>query len=283
MPTSSSWACPRRRSRRPWASSSRCASPRGRGSVARQGPRAPARHAADGGARGGVRRSAGGLRGRSRSCAREVEAGAGLVCASHSEVLAHGVADAFSAAAWSARSPTIRWGWSWRGWPRTPPRWPWAPPRPRASTRRAWRRRTSSSRCSPWRCGAVVRRARSSGAPAPATSWPRPSLPAPATARPGSCWRRRAGRRDHRARGPGGGGPRDRPAPGRGNRAGRAAGAVVSALAHLIEGTLPLEEWVKMVRAEQPEPARFGRRLRARPGWWKDSPPGFANASRAGG
>ncbi len=44
---------------------------------------------------------------------------------------------------------------------------------------------------------------------------------------------------------------------------------VVSALAHLIEGTLPLEEWVKMVRAEQPEPARFGRRLRARPGWWE--------------
>jgi glycerol-3-phosphate dehydrogenase (NAD(P)+) len=43
---------------------------------------------------------------------------------------------------------------------------------------------------------------------------------------------------------------------------------VVSALAHLIEGTLPLDEWIKMVRAKQPEPARFGRRLRGRPGWW---------------
>ncbi|HEU0023677.1 MAG TPA: NAD(P)H-dependent glycerol-3-phosphate dehydrogenase [Thermoleophilaceae bacterium] len=43
---------------------------------------------------------------------------------------------------------------------------------------------------------------------------------------------------------------------------------VVSALASLIEGTLPLEDWVRMVRAKQPEPARFGRRLRARPGWW---------------
>ena len=44
---------------------------------------------------------------------------------------------------------------------------------------------------------------------------------------------------------------------------------VVSALAHLIEGTLPLDDWIKMVRAKQPEPARFGRRLRARPGWWE--------------
>jgi glycerol-3-phosphate dehydrogenase (NAD(P)+) len=43
---------------------------------------------------------------------------------------------------------------------------------------------------------------------------------------------------------------------------------VVSALAHLIEGSLPLDEWVSMVRAKQPEPARFGRRL-ARRGWWR--------------
>jgi len=43
---------------------------------------------------------------------------------------------------------------------------------------------------------------------------------------------------------------------------------VVSALAHLIEGTLPLDDWIRMVRAKQPEPARFGRRLRSRPGWW---------------
>jgi glycerol-3-phosphate dehydrogenase (NAD(P)+) len=43
---------------------------------------------------------------------------------------------------------------------------------------------------------------------------------------------------------------------------------VVSALARLIEGTLPLDDWVRMVRAKQPEPARFGRRLRRRRGWW---------------
>ena len=46
---------------------------------------------------------------------------------------------------------------------------------------------------------------------------------------------------------------------------------VLTALAHLIDGTLPLEEWVGLVRAKQPPPARFGRpatwwaRLRA---WW---------------
>ena len=46
---------------------------------------------------------------------------------------------------------------------------------------------------------------------------------------------------------------------------------VLSALAHLIDGTLPLEDWVGLVRAKQPPPARFGRpatwwaRLRS---WW---------------
>jgi glycerol-3-phosphate dehydrogenase (NAD(P)+) len=39
---------------------------------------------------------------------------------------------------------------------------------------------------------------------------------------------------------------------------------VTSALAHLIEGSLPVDEWVALVRAKQPAPARFGR-----PGtWW---------------
>jgi len=33
---------------------------------------------------------------------------------------------------------------------------------------------------------------------------------------------------------------------------------VVSALAHLIEGSMPLDDWVAMVRAKQPPPARFG-------------------------
>jgi glycerol-3-phosphate dehydrogenase (NAD(P)+) len=33
---------------------------------------------------------------------------------------------------------------------------------------------------------------------------------------------------------------------------------VTSALAHLIEGTLPLDDWISMVRAKQPPPAGFG-------------------------
>jgi glycerol-3-phosphate dehydrogenase (NAD(P)+) len=39
---------------------------------------------------------------------------------------------------------------------------------------------------------------------------------------------------------------------------------VIVALAHLIEGSLPLDEWVAMVRAKQPPPARFGRPTT----WW---------------
>ena len=34
---------------------------------------------------------------------------------------------------------------------------------------------------------------------------------------------------------------------------------VVSALSRLIDGTLPLDDWVELVRAKQPPPARFGR------------------------
>jgi glycerol-3-phosphate dehydrogenase (NAD(P)+) len=46
-------------------------------------------------------------------------------------------------------------------------------------------------------------------------------------------------------------------------RAGLAA-PVTSALAHLIDGTLPLDRWIEMVRAKQPPPAGF-----AHPGtWW---------------
>jgi glycerol-3-phosphate dehydrogenase (NAD(P)+) len=47
---------------------------------------------------------------------------------------------------------------------------------------------------------------------------------------------------------------------------------VLTALAHLIDGSLPLDDWVELVRAKQPPPARFGRpatwwaRLRA---WWR--------------
>jgi len=39
---------------------------------------------------------------------------------------------------------------------------------------------------------------------------------------------------------------------------------VTSALARLIEGTLPVDEWVALVRAKQPPPARFGRPRT----WW---------------
>lgn len=41
---------------------------------------------------------------------------------------------------------------------------------------------------------------------------------------------------------------------------------VTSALARLIDGSLPRDEWVSMVRAKQPAPARFGRPSTW--GWW---------------
>ena len=41
-------------------------------------------------------------------------------------------------------------------------------------------------------------------------------------------------------------------------------GPVIRALAQLIEGTMPLEDWVALVRAEQPAPARFSRPST----WW---------------
>jgi glycerol-3-phosphate dehydrogenase (NAD(P)+) len=41
---------------------------------------------------------------------------------------------------------------------------------------------------------------------------------------------------------------------------------VTAALARLIAGELPLDDWMKLVRALQPEPARFRGRLRA---WWR--------------
>jgi hypothetical protein len=39
---------------------------------------------------------------------------------------------------------------------------------------------------------------------------------------------------------------------------------VTGALARLIEGTLPLDDWIELVRAMQPAPARFGRPST----WW---------------
>jgi glycerol-3-phosphate dehydrogenase (NAD(P)+) len=39
---------------------------------------------------------------------------------------------------------------------------------------------------------------------------------------------------------------------------------VTSALARLIDGDLPLDDWIALVRAKQPPPARIGRPLT----WW---------------
>ena len=39
---------------------------------------------------------------------------------------------------------------------------------------------------------------------------------------------------------------------------------VISALARLIEGSMPLDEWIALVRAKQPAPARFSRPST----WW---------------
>jgi glycerol-3-phosphate dehydrogenase (NAD(P)+) len=39
---------------------------------------------------------------------------------------------------------------------------------------------------------------------------------------------------------------------------------VVTALANLIEGSMPLDDWIAMVRAKQPPPARFSRPRT----WW---------------
>jgi len=39
---------------------------------------------------------------------------------------------------------------------------------------------------------------------------------------------------------------------------------VITALAHLIEGSMPLDDWVALVRAKQPPPARFSRPST----WW---------------
>ncbi len=61
-------------------------------------------------------------------------------------------------------------------------------------------------------------------------------------------------------------------------RAGVAA-PVVSALAHLIEGSMPLDEWVAMVRAKQPPPARF----RGPTNWWSRVRTWFRRTFAGGG
>ena len=54
---------------------------------------------------------------------------------------------------------------------------------------------------------------------------------------------------------------------------------VTSALAHLIDGTLPLEEWLQHVRAKQPPPARF-----VGPGtWWARLKGWFGRIGRGSG
>lgn len=59
-------------------------------------------------------------------------------------------------------------------------------------------------------------------------------------------------------------------------RAGVAA-PVTSALARLIEGTLPLENWVQLVRAKQPQHARFRGRVSR---WWRRSVERFRRPRR---
>jgi glycerol-3-phosphate dehydrogenase (NAD(P)+) len=44
------------------------------------------------------------------------------------------------------------------------------------------------------------------------------------------------------------------------------AAPITSALARLIDGSLPLEEWVALVRVAQPEPERRAGRFSA---WWR--------------
>ena len=85
----------------------------------------------DGRARGAPTGRAGRVRRRTLARARDGRVGAGLVCASRSEALAHGVAEAFQRPASSARSPTTRSGSSSPAWPRTPPQSRSARPRRR--------------------------------------------------------------------------------------------------------------------------------------------------------
>lgn len=51
---------------------------------------------------------------------------------------------------------------------------------------------------------------------------------------------------------------------------------VTSALARLIDGTLPLDDWIALVRAKQPPPARFGRPRT----WWTRTREWLAQRSR---
>lgn len=51
-------------------------------------------------------------------------------------------------------------------------------------------------------------------------------------------------------------------------QAGQVDAPVISALSRLIDGTLPLEDWVALVRTKQPEPARFDGNLWRRIASW---------------
>ena len=51
---------------------------------------------------------------------------------------------------------------------------------------------------------------------------------------------------------------------------------VTSALSRLIDGTLPLDAWIELVRAKQPPPARFGPPRT----WWARLKSWFRRRSR---
>jgi glycerol-3-phosphate dehydrogenase (NAD(P)+) len=57
----------------------------------------------------------------------------------------------------------------------------------------------------------------------------------------------------------------------------RLEGPVITALARLIDGSMPLDDWVAMVRAMQPAPARFSRPRT----WWTRLRDWFARTFRA--
>ena len=179
----------------------------------------PGRHAAHGRARGGLRAARGWPAWAApRTRARWSRRGAGLVCASHSEVLAHGVAEAFQAGRGGVRGlrrPRGR-GAGRGGQERRRGgggRHPGAGPQ----RRRHGRGRHLPRGAGAGRCSAAGRPARSWGGRAPATSWPPRSRPARATATAGELLAQGVPAAEiPERRGPGGRGARDRAAARRG-------------------------------------------------------------------
>ena len=194
-----------------------------------------------------------------------VETGAGLVCASRSEDLAHGVAEAFQAAGVVCEVSDDPVGVELAGVAKNAAAVAVGATQAQGLNAAGMAAADIFLEVLSLAASAAGRPARSWAGPAPATSWP-PRWPrARATARRASCWPRAC----PAPRSPGGSARpwrRSRPCacwPRRSSARGSTA-PVTSALAHLIEGTLPLDDWISMVRAKQPAPARF----RSPRTWW---------------